>query len=109
MLVGDGIPTNEAAAKLLLACIAQKALAPGTRYLLMVVKCATHQAALSAKSAVEGRAASVAGGELWKSISGVSVRLYKYVINDQHWVVNEDEPKKVDGEGNVNNYCGGEL
>ena len=82
MLVGDGIPTNEAAAKLLLACIAQKALAPGTRYLLMVVKCATHQAALSAKSAVEGRAAKVAGGELWKSISGVSVRLYKYVIND---------------------------
>lgn len=32
---------------------------------------------------------------------------YKYVINDQHWVVNEDETKAADAgmAGNVNNVC----
>tara|TARA_B110000285_G_scaffold224687_1_gene281821 strand:- start:77 stop:496 length:420 start_codon:yes stop_codon:yes gene_type:complete len=31
---------------------------------------------------------------------------YKYVINDQHWVVNDEEPQRKDASGNVNNYCG---
>ena len=31
---------------------------------------------------------------------------YKYVINDQHWVVNDEEPQRKDNAGNVNNYCG---
>ena len=82
ILVGDGIPTNEAAAKLLLSCIEERELAPGTRYFLIVVKCATHQSGLSARSAVEGRAAAAAGGELYQIISGVTVRLFKYVICD---------------------------
>ena len=30
--------------------------------------------------------------------------LYKYVINDRHWVVNDEEPSKVDSQGNQNNY-----
>jgi len=35
--------------------------------------------------------------------------LYKYITNDNHWVVNDDEPKKMDSAGNVNNVCGSEL
>lgn len=30
--------------------------------------------------------------------------LYKYVINDKHWVVNDEEPSKVDQQGNQNNH-----
>jgi hypothetical protein len=32
--------------------------------------------------------------------------LYKYVINAQHWVVNDEEPQRKDPQGNINNYCG---
>jgi len=31
--------------------------------------------------------------------------MYKYVINDQHWVVNDEEPSQKDQSGNLNNYC----
>lgn len=31
--------------------------------------------------------------------------LYKYVINGKHWVVNDEEASKKDGQGNQNNYC----
>ena len=31
--------------------------------------------------------------------------LYKYIINDKHWVVNDEEPSKKDLAGNLNNYC----
>jgi len=31
---------------------------------------------------------------------------YKYVVNDQYWVVNDEEPKKKDNSGNLNNYVG---
>ena len=31
--------------------------------------------------------------------------LYKYVINNQHWVVNDEEPQRKDNSGNVNNLC----
>jgi hypothetical protein len=32
--------------------------------------------------------------------------LYKYVIDDKHWVVNDEEPQRKDVAGNINNYCG---
>jgi 1,4-alpha-glucan branching enzyme len=31
--------------------------------------------------------------------------LYKYVLNDDQWVTNEEEPNKMDSGGNKNNYC----
>jgi len=31
---------------------------------------------------------------------------YKYIINDDQWVVNDEEPKKADAAGNINNFCG---
>jgi len=31
--------------------------------------------------------------------------LYKYIINEQHWVVNDEESQKKDSQGNLNNYC----
>lgn len=34
---------------------------------------------------------------------------YKYILNDNDWVVNEDEPKKEDKSGNVNNFCGADI
>ena len=84
LLIGDGIATNEKAGKILWACIAQQQLSPGARYFLLVLKCATHQTGLSAKSSVIGRAAATGagGGELYKTITGVAVRLFKYVICD---------------------------
>ena len=59
-------------------------LAPGTRYFLAVLKCVTHQTGLTAKSSVVGRAAATGAGEseLYKAITGVSSRLFKFVIND---------------------------
>ena len=30
---------------------------------------------------------------------------YKYIINEHHWVVNEDEPKQADKDQNINNIC----
>jgi len=32
--------------------------------------------------------------------------LYKYIINDDTWVTNEEEPLRNDEGGNVNNFCG---
>lgn len=34
---------------------------------------------------------------------------YKYILNENDWVVNDDEPKKEDQSGNVNNYCGADI
>jgi hypothetical protein len=31
---------------------------------------------------------------------------YKYIINEQHWVVNDEEKKSKDPAGNMNNICG---
>lgn len=31
---------------------------------------------------------------------------YKYIVNGQYWVVNDEEPQKKDRDGNVNNFCG---
>ena len=69
ILIGDGIPTNLVAAKLLWASVAQVPLGPRVRYFLVAVKCATHQAA------VAGTFAAAAGGELYKTIAGVAVKL----------------------------------
>ena len=83
IIVGDGIATNEAAAKRLWACLQKRELGDRVRYLLVVIICDMHQAGLTAKSTVAGRAATAAArGELYKGISGVAVRLYKYLIND---------------------------
>ena len=84
VVVGDGIPTNEAAAKRLWKCVQAEGLGAGIRYFLVVVVCGTHQAGLAAKSAVLGRAAKVAGKKLYVDIIGVSVRLYKYLMNDYY-------------------------
>lgn len=32
--------------------------------------------------------------------------LYKYIINDNEWVTNEEEPIRMDDSGNKNNFCG---
>ena len=29
---------------------------------------------------------------------------YKYIINDDQWIVNDEERKKADASGNTNNY-----
>ena len=50
-------------------------------YFIFVVRCATHQAALSAKSSIIGIVASAFGSVLHEAITGVAVRLFKYVIN----------------------------
>ena len=114
VLVGDGIGTNEAAAKLLWACIQERGLGPRVRYLLMVIICGTHQTGLAAKSAVAGRAAAVAAREkLHEDIAGVTVRLYKFLINDyfdqfvasiNEWIFRDLEilqPHEVDTAGHA--------
>ena len=81
-LVGDGIPTNEAAAKIILAaqprCWQVGALT--ARYFLLLAKCGTHQSALSAKTGVEGRVAVAAsgGGKAHEGVTASAVRLFKY-------------------------------
>ena len=84
VLLGDGIATNEKAAKILWACVKQRHLAPGARYMLLCLKCLTHQAGLTAKSSVMGRTATTGAGEgeLHKAITGVASRLFKFVICD---------------------------
>lgn len=84
VVIGDGIGTNEAAGKTLWACVRQRPLAPGTRYFLVVLKCVTHQTGLTARSSVEGRAAAMGAGgsELYKALTGVAARLFKFVICD---------------------------
>ena len=114
VMVGDGIGTNEAAAKRLWACIKERGLGPRVRYLLMVIICGTHQSGLVAKSAVTGRAAATAArGQLYEDIAGVSVRLFEILINDYfeqfvfsitEWIFRELQilhPHEVDTAGHV--------
>ena len=84
VVIGDGIGANEAAGKTLWACVRQRPLAPGARYFLVVMKCVTHQTGLTARSSVMGRAAAMGAGEgeLYKALTGVASRLFKYVICD---------------------------
>jgi len=57
ILIGDGASTNDAAAKVLLSWAEKSPLHPDLRYLLIVVKCSSHQANLAVAAAVSGRAA----------------------------------------------------
>ena len=82
IIVGDGIATNESAAKSLWSLVKQRPLGPGIRYLLCTLKCGTHQAGLAAKNAVAGRAAEAAGGTLHEHVCATCTRLYKYIICD---------------------------
>ena len=111
VLVGDGIATNEAAAKRLWQCLEDRGLGPRVRYLLVLVVCGAHRAGLAAKSSVQGRAARVARGELHATVIGAAVRLFKYLINDyfdeyvysvNEWVLRDLVvvlPQDVDAEG----------
>lgn len=43
----------------------------------------------------------------WNLTLNLDIReeyLYKYIVNDDEWVVNENEPKKQDSKGNENNH-----
>ena len=87
ILVGDAIPTNEAAAKGLWSAIAETPLGGRSRFFLAMFKCLVHQAALSAKSAVCGPAAALGdttGNALHEALPGVMVRLYKYLLCDYY-------------------------
>jgi len=105
ILVGDGIGTNEAAAKRLLAGVQQAPLSGGLRYFVLVVRCASHQANLAVASAVSGRAAlcgeenaavapglqpqehRVAAGKKkapHRNLCGAAVRLFKYLVSDYY-------------------------
>ena len=104
-LVGDGIRTNLAAAKILLAWVKAQPLPHRVRYFLLVVKCANHQANLAITSVVTGRVA-IAGCRLEShsgkslgdrpltlpsksapsEVCGASVRLFKYLISDHYEV-----------------------
>jgi len=90
VLVGDGINTNEAAARRLLARSLVEPLGQ-LRFFLAVYKCSSHQANLAAKGAVIGAAAKVAaatgadsglvGQKPHLAVCGAATRLYKYLIN----------------------------
>ena len=82
IMIGDGIATNAAAAKLLMACLRQQPLPPGIRYLLILVKCGNHQVALTAKYCVIGAPAKSAAGDgsAHESVTATAVRLFKYAM-----------------------------
>ena len=106
VLVGDGISTNEAAARIELKDVECRLLPVGMKYSLVVVKCANHQASLSISSAVRGRASKlghassaavgasddpvVAKTAAYASpghgplVCGTIVRLFKYLICDYY-------------------------
>ena len=60
ILVGDGVNTNEAAAKIILVWVKSSKLSAGIRYFLILVKCAKRQTNLAVGNAVSGRAALLA-------------------------------------------------
>ena len=91
ILVGDGIQTNEAAAKLLWACVQTQPLAANIRYLLGMIRCVAHQVSLTAKAAVTGVAARVGDAShasvvLYDSVCATTTRLYKYLFSDDQGV-----------------------
>ena len=108
LLVGDGCATNSKSARLLWEWLKSQPLPRAFRYFLVVVKCSSHQANLSVSCAVTGRAALAgcqnttarsAGEDIWverkaasskdttsphRTVCGVIVRLYKYLVNDYY-------------------------
>ena len=103
MLVGDGVPTSQAAAKIVLAYMRQHKPA-SLRYFMFTTKCALHQAQLSAASAVSGRAAALGArntaalcagdnaledaqridNSAHRLICATTTRLAKYLIRDYY-------------------------
>ena len=91
-MVGDGVGTNEAAAKVVLAWSQQEPFPNALRYLLVVVKCASHQSNLVTASAVSGGAALLGGkssvpmggvsGFAERNACGAIVRLFKFLMTD---------------------------
>ena len=91
-LVGDGVSTNEAAAKILLAALRREPLPGGLTYFLVAVKCSSHQANLAVGTSVSGRAALIGAASAaqgartstfaGKSVCGAVVRLFKYLVSD---------------------------
>ena len=102
ILIGDGVPTNEAAAKVLLSW-AKAGLPNNLRYLLINIKCSSHQANLAVASAVTGVVAlsaalcqaplaQLAGPSLKAAVEGTPfagsricgaiVRLFKFLMSD---------------------------
>ena len=51
LIIGDAIPTNDSASRVVWASVKERDLGHNVRYFLLVSKCMTHQSALSAKSA----------------------------------------------------------
>ena len=88
LLIGDAIPTNDSASRVVWASVKGKPLGTRVRYFLLVTKCMTHQTALSAKSAVMGPAASTASSgrddDDVADVTGVASRLFKYLLNDYY-------------------------
>ena len=82
LLIGDAVPTNDAAARVIWASVKERPLGQRVRYFEMVVKCMVHQSGLSAKCGVIGSAASTAGD--CHDVTGVAVRLFKYLLNDYY-------------------------
>ena len=98
VLVGDGIYTNNKAARIVLAESQRVPAHPALCYLLILVVCANHQANLALASAVQGKIANTVfrsvvtmqenAGEKPKGphrqVCGVAVRMAKYLINDYY-------------------------
>lgn len=92
IVVGDGVGTNEAAAKVVLAWAHQEPFPNALRYLLFVVKCASHQSNLVTASVVSGGAALLGGksvvptggvsGFAERNACGAIVRLFKFLMTD---------------------------
>ena len=82
-MIGDGIATNEATAKIVWALFRNLRTHNHrkVRYFLLLGKCGTHQSALSAKNGVEGNvAAASAKDNTYKGVTENAVRLFKYLV-----------------------------
>ena len=85
-LVGDGIGTNQKAARILWA--SRHSLQP-IKYFLLLRVCLVHQAALSAKSGIIGRAATTAaaaasdGSKVFQDVTATAVRIFKYLKTEE--------------------------
>ena len=85
LVIGDAIPTNDAAARVIWASITNNPLGRGIKHFMLTVKCMTHQAGLAARSGVEGFSASTAGPKQGNdNVPGAATRLFKYLINDYY-------------------------
>ena len=86
-LVGDGIGTNQKAARILWA--SRGSLRP-IRYFLILGVCLVHQTALSATSGVIGRAATTAaaaasdGSKVFQDVTATAVRIFKYLVPEYY-------------------------